>query len=153
MSNRRDDGRGTHPCVGRRYPRTYRQPFHPPGRPELARFGPRETGTTRRLTLAGACNVPRARRVLPLKHSHQYGRKKIVARTFKLDTTVGPSSLLARAKKAAYLVGDEWSGRFSHEMVRGDYRMSGQAIIVTVTKKRWLLPWPLVEAQLRELVL
>jgi hypothetical protein len=108
--------------------------------------------------VAGACNDPRARRVFPLEHSHQYGRKKIVARTFKLDTTVGPSSLLARAKKAAQengatLVGDEWSGRSSHEMVRGDYHMAGRAIIITVTKKRWLLPWHLVEAQLRELVL
>ncbi len=74
-----------------------------------------------------------------------------MARTFNLDTIVSPPSLLARAKKAAHengatLVGDEWSGRFSHEMVRGDYRMAGQAIIVTVTKKRWLLPRPLVEA-------
>jgi hypothetical protein len=26
-------------------------------------------------------------------------------------------------------------------------------VIVTVTDKHWLLPWPVVEAQLRELVL
>lgn len=80
-----------------------------------------------------------------------------MARTFNLDTTVGPSTLLARAKKAAHkngatLNGDERSGRFSHEMVRGEYRMAGRAVIVTVTAKHWLLPWPVVEAQLRELV-
>ena len=80
-----------------------------------------------------------------------------MARTFNLDTTVGPSSLLARAKKAAHenratLVGDEHSGRFSHEMVKGRYRMVGRTVIVTVTEKHWLLPWPLVEARLRELV-
>ncbi len=74
-----------------------------------------------------------------------------------MATTVDPSSLLARARKAASendatLLGDERSGRFSHEMVRGDYRMAGQAIIVTVTTKHWLLPRSLVEAQLRELV-
>ena len=43
-----------------------------------------------------------------------------MAKTYELDTTVRPSSLLARAKKAAYangatLLGDERSGRFFHE--------------------------------------
>ena len=81
-----------------------------------------------------------------------------MARTFKLDTTVGPSSLLARAERAAHdngatLLGDERSGRFSHDMAKGEYRMAGQTVVVTVTEKHWLLPWPLVEARLRELVL
>jgi hypothetical protein len=95
--------------------------------------------------------------VLPLERSHEYGRKKTVARTFNLDTKLRPSSLLARAKKAAYengatLLGDERLGRFSHDMAKGEYRMVGQTVIVTVTEKHWLLPWPLVEARLRELV-
>jgi hypothetical protein len=86
------------------------------------------------------------------------GRKKIVARTFSLDTPIKPLTLLARAKKAAYengatLVGDEHSGRFSHDLVKGDYRMVGQKVIVAVTDKHWLLPWAVVEAQLREFVL
>jgi hypothetical protein len=81
-----------------------------------------------------------------------------VARTFSLDTPIKPLTLLARAKKAAYengaiLVGDEHSGRFSHDLVKGDYRMVGQKVIVTVTDKHWLLPWAVVEAQLREFVL
>ena len=80
-----------------------------------------------------------------------------MAKTYELDTMVSPSSLLARAKKAAYangatLLGDEGSGRFSHEMAKGEYRMVGQKVIVTGTDKHWLLPWPVVEAQLRELV-
>jgi hypothetical protein len=41
------------------------------------------------------------------------------------------------------------SGR-GHE---GEYRMVGQRVIVTVTDKHWLLPWPVLEAQLREFVL
>ena len=66
-------------------------------------------------------------------------------------------SLLARAKRVAKengatLVGDKESGRFSHEMVRGEYRMVGQTVIVTITDKHWLIPWPVVESQLRELV-
>ena len=81
-----------------------------------------------------------------------------MARTISLDTPVKPLTLLARAKKAAFangatLFGDERSGRFSHEMVEGEYRMVGQKVIVTVTDKHWLLPWAVVEAQLRELVL
>jgi hypothetical protein len=80
-----------------------------------------------------------------------------VARTFNLDTKTSRSSLLARVKKAAFengatLLGDERSGRFSHDMAEGEYRMVGQKVIVTVTDKHWLLPWPVVEARLRELV-
>ena len=81
-----------------------------------------------------------------------------MAKTFELATMASPSSLLARAKKAAYangatLLGDERSGRFSHKMAVGEYRMVGQRVIVTVTDKHWLLPWAVVEAQLREFVL
>ena len=80
-----------------------------------------------------------------------------MAKTYELDTTVSPSSLLARAKNAAYangaiLLGDERSGRFSHEMAKGEYRMAGQKVIVTVTDKHWLLPWAVVEDRLRELL-
>ena len=80
-----------------------------------------------------------------------------MARTFSIHTTADRLSLLARAKKAAYengatLVGDERSGRFSHEMVRGEYRMVGRTVVVTITDKNWLVPWPILEAQLRELV-
>ena len=79
-----------------------------------------------------------------------------MARTFSVDTRVSSSSLLARARRAARengaaLVGDEGSGRFSHELVKSDYRMVEQKV-VTITDKHWLLPWPMVEAQLRELV-
>ena len=78
-----------------------------------------------------------------------------MAKTYQLDTMVSPSSLLARAKKAAYangatLLGDGHSGRFSHEMAKGEYRMVGQKVVVTITDKHWLLPWPVVEARLRE---
>lgn len=81
----------------------------------------------------------------------------MVARTFSIETAADPSSLLARARKAAKqngatLVGDERSGRFSHEALRGEYRMTGRRIFVTITEKHWLIPWPVVESRLRELV-
>ena len=87
----------------------------------------------------------------------EHGRKNIMARTFSMATTVDPSSLLERARRVAEengatLVGDEGSGRFSHEMVRGEYRMVGQMVTVTITDKQWLVPWPMVESQLRALV-
>ena len=69
----------------------------------------------------------------------------MMARTYNLDTTLRPSSLLARAKKAAFengaaLLGDERSGRFSHDMAKGEYHMVGQTVTVTVVNKHWLLP-------------
>lgn len=80
-----------------------------------------------------------------------------MAKTFSLNTTLNRSSLLARAQKAASqsgatLIGDKQSGRFSHDMVRGEYRMVEQTVIVTITDKHWLVPWTVVESQLRELV-
>ena len=84
-------------------------------------------------------------------------RKEVMAKTFSIDTTAAPSSLLARARRmasdnGATLVGNEASGRFSHEMARGEYRMMGRKVIVTIIDKHWLLPWPVVESKLRELV-
>ena len=92
-----------------------------------------------------------------MDHAHRHERKKIVARTFSIDTAVKPLALLARAKRAAYengatLIGDERSGRFSHDLIRGDYRMVGQTVLVTITEKHWLVPWPVVESQLAELL-
>jgi hypothetical protein len=84
-------------------------------------------------------------------------REERMARTFSIDTKVHPLSLLARARRVAgengaIFAGDEESGRFSHELVKGEYRMRGQKVVVTITDKHWLLPWPVVEVRLRELV-
>jgi len=80
-----------------------------------------------------------------------------MARTFSIDTTATPSALLARARRVASengatLFGNEAWGRFSHDMARGEYRMMGRTVTVTITDKHWLLPWPIVEARLKELV-
>ena len=80
-----------------------------------------------------------------------------MARTYSIASTVDPTSLLQRARRVAEengatLVGDERSGRFSHDLVRGEYRMVGQSVTITITDKQWLVPWPMVESQLRALV-
>src|ERR687898_881826 len=77
-----------------------------------------------------------------------------MARTFSMDTAASPSWMLARARRAvsengATLVGDERSGHFSHQMVRGQYCRRGRTVIVTITDKHWLLPWRVVQGQLR----
>jgi hypothetical protein len=80
-----------------------------------------------------------------------------VAKTFTVGTSVAPSSLLARARRmagenGAILVGDERSGRFAHELIEGEYRLAGQKVVVTITNKHWMVPWPVVEARLRGLL-
>ncbi len=80
-----------------------------------------------------------------------------MARTFSMDTKVDPLLLLARAKrvakdKGATLVGSKESGHFSHALLRGEYRIVGKTVIVTITDKHWLVPWPVVETQLREFI-
>ena len=80
-----------------------------------------------------------------------------MARTFSMHTSVAPASLLARARRmasenGAAFAGDEGAGRFSHELAKGEYRMLGETVVVTITDKHWLLPWPVVEARLRKLL-
>ena len=80
-----------------------------------------------------------------------------MVRTFSMNTTLDPLSLLRRVKRVAKengatLLGDERSGRFSHGMVKGEYRLVGEMVIVTITEKHWLVPWPIVESKVRELV-
>jgi hypothetical protein len=68
----------------------------------------------------------------------------------------GPALAAGEAKRlakntGATLVGSKESGRFSHQMLKGEYRMVGQTLIVTIIDKHWLLPWPVVEVQLKKL--
>ena len=79
-----------------------------------------------------------------------------MARTFGIDTAASPSSLLVRARRAARtngvtLIGNERSGRFSHRMLRGEYRRIGRTVIVTITYKHRLVPWSVLEGRLRAL--
>ena len=51
----------------------------------------------------------------------------------------------------ATLVGDGEAGHFSHVLFKGEYRVTGDVVLVTITDKSWMLPWAVVEAQVREL--
>ena len=59
--------------------------------------------------------------------------------------------MAARENSVAF-VGDERSGRFSHGMLKGEYSMVGERVIVTIIDKPLWIPWSIVEAKLRELV-
>jgi hypothetical protein len=79
-----------------------------------------------------------------------------MARTFRMDTSASPPLLLEKARSTARangvrLVGDERSGRFSHRMLEGEYRMIGRKVIVTITYKHRLVPWSVLEVRLRGL--
>ncbi len=82
--------------------------------------------------------------------------RETVARTYSVARTSDSLSLLARAKKiandtGATLVGDGEAGHFSHVMVKGEYRVTGDVVLVTITDKSWMVPWAVVESRLREL--
>ena len=79
-----------------------------------------------------------------------------MARTLRIDAAASPSLLLKRARRTARangvtLIGNESSGRFSHKMLRGEYRRVGRAVIVTITYKHRLVPWSVLERRLRAL--
>jgi len=83
--------------------------------------------------------------------------RETVARTYSVARTSDSLSLLARAKKmandtGATLVGDGEAGHFSHVLFKGEYRVTGDVVLVTITDKSWMLPWAVVEARVRELV-
>ena len=80
-----------------------------------------------------------------------------MTRTFSMETTLDSSSLLARVRKVARengatIVGDGQSGRFSHDLIKGEYRMVGRTVLVTITDKPLIAPWSIIEARLRQLV-
>lgn len=50
------------------------------------------------------------------------------------------------------LVGNEHSGKFSHELLKGEYSVVGERVIVTIRDKPLWIPWSIVEAKLRELI-
>ena len=92
-----------------------------------------------------------------MEFTNESGGKDTLMRTFNIETTLDPPSLLARIRKAARengasLVGDGRSGRFSHALIKGEYRMVGSTVVVAITDKPPIVPWVIIEARLRQLV-
>ena len=77
-----------------------------------------------------------------------------MSRMFSVSFTEDPSALVARAKKAAIKYGadfkeDATSGSFSGKGVRGIYSIQDRVVTVTIVDKPFLIPWGLVESQVR----
>jgi hypothetical protein len=79
-----------------------------------------------------------------------------VARSFTVSTGgVAPSVLVTKARRVANennatFYGDEKSGSFSGDMVKGTYRIARGMVFVTITDKHWAVPWFVVEGKVRE---
>jgi len=77
-----------------------------------------------------------------------------MSRTFSVGFTEDPSALIARAEKAAIkygadFKGDTSSGSFSGNGVKGIYSIQDRVVTVTIIDRPFLIPWGLVESQVR----
>jgi hypothetical protein len=77
-----------------------------------------------------------------------------MSRTFSVRFTEDPSALVARAEKSAIkygvdFKGDATSGSFSGKGAKGTYSLQDRVVTVTITDKPFLIPWGLVETQVR----
>ena len=80
-----------------------------------------------------------------------------MARIFSVDTRVSPLRCLLggggqRGRTTLRSPATRGQGASRTSWVRGEYRMRGQKVVVTITDKHWLLPWPVVEVRMRELL-
>jgi hypothetical protein len=78
-----------------------------------------------------------------------------MSRSFTLPLRESPAAVLERAHRTAHdlkatFEGDTTSGRFTGIGVEGRYRITGDTIEVTITDKPFLVPWFLVEQQVKQ---
>ena len=73
--------------------------------------------------------------------------------TIWVNSTERPSTLVARAqgikKYGVDFKGDTTSGSFSGKGVKGTYLIQDRGVTVTITDKPALIPWGVVESQVR----
>jgi len=80
-----------------------------------------------------------------------------MARTFIIELTRPVEEMLAYARgkaaqKGALFEGDATSGRYLGKKVEGSYRVEGDRIAFTITRKPALVPWSFVELKLRRIL-
>jgi hypothetical protein len=78
-----------------------------------------------------------------------------MSKSFSVPFTGDTSSLLERTRKiaadnGAQVTGDTNKGTFSGRGVEGSYTISGNTVTVTIDKKPVILPWGLVESQIKQ---
>lgn len=75
-------------------------------------------------------------------------------KTYQFQLTHPPSALVSRAQQiareqGAHFEGDERQGRFAMMGIRGEYRIENQVAQVHITDKPFLIPWVLVDSQIK----
>jgi hypothetical protein len=81
-----------------------------------------------------------------------------MARAFEVKLTGSPEALVEKAKRAAAennaaFRGDTQAGSFSGGGVEGSYRINGDVVAVTISKKPFYAPWSVVESYVREFLI
>ena len=82
-------------------------------------------------------------------------REKIMCKTFTVTIPPGDDDFLENTRRSveamgATLEGDDKAGTFSGRGVEGEYRIEGDQVTVTITKKPTLAPWPLIETIVKD---
>jgi hypothetical protein len=77
-----------------------------------------------------------------------------MSKSFEVTLKLTPAEVIARAREAAQqngliLNGDEQTGHFAGRGVEGVYAITGDKLAITVLKKPVILPWALLESQVR----
>lgn len=78
-----------------------------------------------------------------------------MAKSFDIDLNTPPDVLLKKAKEAAVdggfeLSGNTSAGEFSGKGAKGEYKISGSTVSITITKKPFYATWSKVEATIKE---
>lgn len=78
-----------------------------------------------------------------------------MARRFEVPLTTSPEAIITKAREyskndAIAFEGDTGSGRFSVYGVEGQYAIRDGSVVVDIHHKPFLVPWSMVETQVRE---
>jgi hypothetical protein len=92
-----------------------------------------------------------ARKIQPSSATREEGG----GRTFSIKATKNPGTLVSEAKKVAKennatFRGDTSSGSFAGKGVKGNYKIEGGTVKVTITDKSTLASWSKVESKVKE---
>jgi hypothetical protein len=76
-------------------------------------------------------------------------------KTYRITTARSPQEILTDARSVAAehggeLTGDESGGNFGLFGVEGEYVFEDGELVVTIAKKPFVIPWAVVESQIRK---
>lgn len=77
-----------------------------------------------------------------------------MSKCFKIEILDNPKNLITKARQAAdkkgiNFNGDSCSGFFVGQGIEGEYQRIDNNLEVTINKKPMIVPWPIIEASLK----